>query len=120
MERIEVKEISIPPCCRDAQDILQGLGIFVVSRKRLELHAINISSYVDRQRDQRPEIHTILIEASVRLMKVGGTSWFPAAASSAAASQIDRTVPVSTAKHSTHFRSGLGRPSGSTVRRGSD
>lgn len=55
-------------------------------------------------------IRTILIEASVKLMKVGVMSWFPAA-SSAAASQIDSTVPVSTAKHSTHLRSAQGRPS---------
>lgn len=55
--------------------------------------------------------HTILIEASVRLMNLGRTSPSSPAASSSAASQRDKTVPTSWAKHSVHVRSALGRPS---------
>lgn len=49
--------------------------------------------------------HTILMEASVRLMKVGTTSPSSPAASSCAASHNDKTVPTNCAKHSFHTRS---------------
>lgn len=55
-------------------------------------------------------MHTILIEASVMLMKVGMTSPSSPAASSWAASHSERTVPTSCAKHSVHTRSALGLP----------
>lgn len=48
---------------------------------------------------------TILMEASVKLIKVGVTSSLSPAASSCAASHRDKTVPTSWAKHSFHTRS---------------
>ena len=51
------------------------------------------------------------MEASARLMKVGATSPSCPAASSAAASHSERTVPTSCAKHSVQDLSGYGRPS---------
>lgn len=50
------------------------------------------------------------IAASVRLMNVGSTSASLLTLSSSLASQRDRMVPTSCAKHSCHTRSGAGRP----------
>ncbi len=60
------------------------------------------------------KIFTILIDASVRLMNLGSTSPSWPAASSSAASQSDKTVPTSCAKHSVQVRSAFGLPSGSS------
>lgn len=56
-------------------------------------------------------VHTILIEASVKLMNLGKTSPSSPAASSSAASHRERTVPTSWEKHSVQVRSALGLPS---------
>lgn len=58
---------------------------------------------------------TILIDASVMLMKVGITSPSSPAASNCAASHRDSTVPTSCAKHSDHTLSTLGLPPVMTV-----
>lgn len=59
--------------------------------------------------------HTILIEASVKLINLGRTSPFSPAASSSAASHSDKTVPTSCEKHSVQVLSGFGLPSARNV-----
>lgn len=60
---------------------------------------------------RRSYVHTIVIEASVRLINFGRTSPSSPATSSSAASHRDKTVPTSCAKHSIQFLSAFGRPS---------
>ena len=55
--------------------------------------------------------HTILMDASARLMKLGATSPSWPAASRAEASHSDKIVPTSWAKDSVQDLSLLGRPS---------
>ena len=105
VQGVEVEEVSILASCGDGEDVLQRLDFCVACRQCLDLSLVSMCCNV------LVVLRTILIEASARLTNVGATSPSWPAASSAAASHRERTVPTSCAKHSVQFRSALGLPS---------
>ena len=75
----------------------------------LRVGSVSICTWSDIGQ-QTDGARTILIEASAKLMNDGATSPSWPAVSRASASQNERTVPTSWAKHSVHTRFGLGFP----------
>ena len=94
---VEVEQVSILAGGGDAEHILEGLDGLVPRGQRINLDVSVWTAALDGL--------TILIDASVRLTKVGTTSPSCPAASKADASHRLRTVPTSWAKHSVQFRS---------------
>ena len=129
MVRVEVQQVTVAPGRVDAEDILER-RVVGLCRERLELRPVcqsvsqSVSQSVNKAGSPSPLLAhpgagavkreilhvTILIDASVRLMNLGSTSPSSPAASSSAASQSDRTVPTSWAKHSVHVLSAFGCP----------
>ena len=101
-----MQEVSVVGGCGDTEHILEGLSVDSVHWKRFNLEIVSLG-LLDRVKRR---MNTILIEASVRLMKVGMTSPSSPAASNWAASHKERTVPTSCAKDSFQTRSVLGLP----------
>ena len=100
-----MKEVSVLASCGNGEDVLERLDLCVACGKSFNLYLVSTPHLVWIERQ------TIFIDASAKLTKVGATSPSWPAASSAAASHNESTVPTSCAKHSVQFRSALGFPS---------
>ena len=87
-----MQEVSIFACRRKAEYVLQWLYSSILDWKCLNLRVTGESMPDNPGRLKL----TILIDASAKLIKVAGTS-SPPAASSAALSHSERTVPTSCA-----------------------
>lgn len=91
-----MKQIPVVTRRGDDQDVRYGISPVLSCGQRFNLEGKLVGEGKYHKKKIKYRL-TIVMEASARFINVGGTSPFSPAASSAAASHSERTVPISCA-----------------------